>query len=139
MPVWKYKITDLPVGNGDNHPVTEALFINRGYTNQALRDLFLTPNFDRDSHDPFLFSQMEKIVERIGRAKESGESIGIFGDFDADGVTSSVIIRETLTALGVPVYFYLPEKISEGHGFNMKAIDFFDSKGVKLIMTLDCG
>jgi len=139
MPVWKYKITDLPVGNGDNHPVTEALFINRGYTNQALRDLFLTPNFDRDSHDPFLFSQMEKIVERIGRAKESGESIGIFGDFDADGVTSSVIIRETLTALGVPVYVYLPEKISEGHGFNMKAIDFFDSKGVKLIMTLDCG
>jgi len=141
MPQWKYKIENLPESRGDMelHPVTEALLHQRGYSDKEMRECFLSPNFDRDIHDPFLFSDMEKIVTRIGEAKESGETVGVFGDFDADGVTSSVIIRETLVALGIPVEIYLPEKINEGHGFNMKAVDFFESKNVKLVLTLDCG
>lgn len=141
MPIWKYKIENLPESGKDMdlHPVTEALLHHRGYGDTLLREQFLSPNFDRDIHDPFLFSDMEKIVTRIGEARKSGETVGVFGDFDADGVTSSVIIRETLHALGIPVEIYLPEKINEGHGFNMRAVDFFESKGVKLVLTLDCG
>ncbi len=140
MPVWKYKIESLPEGGeGESHPVTEALLRERGFLNKEARERFLVPNFDRDSHDPFLFLQMDTVVTRIGRAKESGETVGIFGDFDADGVTSSVIMREALSALGIPVAVYIPEKLNEGHGFNLLAVDFFETKDVKLILTLDCG
>lgn len=141
MPTWKYKIAALPesTGNEELHPVTEALLTNRGYVTEAARQDFLSANFDRDIHDPFLFREMEKIVTRIGEARENKETIGVFGDFDADGVTSSVIMREGLTALGIPVEVYIPEKLNEGHGFNILAVDFFESKGIKLVLTLDCG
>lgn len=141
MPQWKYKITSLPESTGQEelHPVTEALLNNRGYTTKEARGLFLAPNFDRDIHDPFLFLEMEKIVARIGEARQNLETVGIFGDFDADGVTSSVILREALQAVGVPVEVYIPEKVNEGHGFNALAVDFFEEKGIKLVLTLDCG
>ncbi len=140
MPVWKYKITTLPEnGLGELHPVMEALLLERGYTDKEAREIFLRPNFDRDTHDPFLFKEMDKAVTRIGKAREGGEIVGVFGDFDADGVTSSVIIREALTALGIPVAVYIPEKLHEGHGFNFLAVEFFREKKVKLVLTLDCG
>jgi len=124
---------------GKYHPVVQALLASRGYADEEASERFLFPNFDRDSHDPFLFSEMEKVVARIGAAKEKNEPVGIFGDYDADGVTSSVIIREALTALGLSVSVYIPEKLSEGHGLNMKAVDFFEAQGIKLVLTLDCG
>ncbi len=145
MPEWKYKITELPKNTGQHtgqeewHPVTEALLNHRGYTTKEARELFLSPNFDRDIHDPFLFKEMEKIVTRLGEARVNLETVGVFGDFDADGVTSSVIMREALQAIGVPVQVYIPEKVNEGHGFNILAVDFFESKGIKLVLTLDCG
>ncbi len=140
MPVWKYKIETLPEsGTGKMHPVTEALLRERGLADTEARDLFLMPSFDRDIHDPFLFLDMEKIVTRIGEARANLETVGVFGDFDADGVTSSVIMREALEAVGVPVEVYIPEKVNEGHGFNALAVDFFESKGIKLVLTLDCG
>lgn len=141
MPQWKYKITELPESTGreESHPVTEALLNNRGYLTKEARALFLAPNFDRDIHDPFLFADMEKVAARIGEARKNLETVGVFGDFDADGVTSSVIMREALQAVGVPVEVYIPEKVNEGHGFNELAVDFFEGKGIKLVLTLDCG
>jgi single-stranded-DNA-specific exonuclease len=139
MPVWKYRIENLEEGNGPLHPVTETLLHHRGYTDPESREHFLSPNFDRDIHDPFLFRDMEKIVTRIDEARKNLETVGVFGDFDADGVTSSVIMREALQAIGVPVEVYIPEKVNEGHGFNNLAVDFFASKGIKLVLTLDCG
>lgn len=141
MIAWKYTIDAVPEGGKEEgmHPVMEALLSERGYGSAEERERFLAPEFDRDIHDPFLFLQMERVVERIGAAKERGERIGIFGDYDADGVTSSVIMREALSALDIPLSVYIPEKLSEGHGFNFKAIDFFESEGARLILTLDCG
>lgn len=141
MPVWKYKIAKLPesTGNEELHPVTEALLNQRGYATKEARELFLSSNFERDIHDPFLFLDMEKIVTRLGEARANLETVGVFGDFDADGVTSSVIMREALQAIGIPVEVYIPEKVNEGHGFNSLAVDFFEGKGIKLVLTLDCG
>lgn len=141
MPQWKYKIQVLSESTGQEefHPVTEALLYDRGYRTKESREEFLAPNFDRDIHDPFLFLDMEKIVARLGDARKNLETVGVFGDFDADGVTSSVIMREALQAIGVPVEVYIPEKVNEGHGFNLLAVDFFESKGIKLVLTLDCG
>lgn len=142
MAVWKYRLEDslsADVATGTYHPVVDALLTLRGYIDEQSRKRFLFPSFDRDIHDPFLFSQMGRVVDRIGQAKKDRETVGVFGDFDADGVTSSVIIREALTALDIPVAVYIPEKMNEGHGFNILAVDFFEKKGVRLILTLDCG
>lgn len=140
MAAWKYRIESLPESReGKYHPVVEALLDARGYINETAREHFLFPNFDRDIHDPFLFSQMSRVVERIGLVKKNGERVGILGDYDADGVTSSVIMREALMALGVSVSVFIPEKLNEGHGLNMNAVEFFSREGVKLLLTLDCG
>jgi single-stranded-DNA-specific exonuclease len=140
MAVWKYKITNLPESAiGKYHSVVEALLDTRGYANEEAREHFLFPNFDRDIHDPFLFSQMSQVVERIGLARKNGERVGVLGDYDADGVTSSVIMCEAFAALGISVSVFIPEKLNEGHGLNMNAVDFFSHEGVKLILTLDCG
>lgn len=102
-------------------------------------DRFIAPDYDYDLHDPFLFRDMERVVTRIETARIAGERIGILGDFDADGVTSSVIMRETLEALGIDPVIHIPHKVNEGHGLSDKAIAHFHEAGVRLILTLDCG
>ncbi|MEK9151296.1 MAG: single-stranded-DNA-specific exonuclease RecJ [Patescibacteria group bacterium] len=141
MAVWKYRIDAVPEGARERkyHPVTEALLAERGYADEDARERFLFPNFDRDIHDPFLFARMERVVVRIGEVMKRGERIGVFGDYDADGVTSSIIMREALEALGIGVAVYIPEKLSEGHGLHANAVDFFEREGVRLALTLDCG
>ncbi|MFZ2299919.1 MAG: single-stranded-DNA-specific exonuclease RecJ [Candidatus Moraniibacteriota bacterium] len=141
MAVWKYRIDAIPEGGveGKYHPVTEALLAARGYDGAEAHERFLFPSFDRDIHDPFLFAQMERVVARIGEAKKIGARVGVFGDYDADGVTSSVIMRSALEALGIDVAVYIPDKVNEGHGLSLQALDFFDRSGVRLALTLDCG
>ncbi|MCW1888141.1 MAG: single-stranded-DNA-specific exonuclease RecJ [Candidatus Moranbacteria bacterium] len=137
---WQYKQTILPESKDSAyHPIIEALLQDRGLFDEEERRQFLVPDYDRDTHDPFLFSQMERVVERFSKAQVRGEKVGIFGDFDADGVTSSVLMREAMLELGIESEVYIPEKLSEGHGLNTKAVEYFKEKGVHLIVTLDCG
>lgn len=115
------------------------LLVLRGIDKQDDIKLFLDPDYDRDMHDPFLFIQMGIVVERIKQAKENSEKVAIFGDYDADGITSSVIIKETLDELGIENLVYIPDKKTEGYGINTGAIDYFMEKEVKLIISVDCG
>ncbi len=125
--------------NVTTEPVIDRLLSLRGIVTEEDRKRFLEPDYDRDLHDPFLFSSMEKVMERIRKAKAGGERIGIFGDFDADGITSSVLLREGLERAGFPVSVHIPDKHTEGHGLSMLALDFFSSEGVMLVFTVDCG
>ncbi|TAK96406.1 single-stranded-DNA-specific exonuclease RecJ, partial [Patescibacteria group bacterium] len=120
------------------HPVVVKLLKQRGVTEEAVKN-FLTPSYDRDIHDPFLFSQMEKAVARIGVAKERGERIVIFGDYDADGVTSSAVLKRALDDLGAISEVYIPSKELEGYGMNVAAVDQLATTDIKLIITVDCG
>jgi len=120
-------------------PVIDRLLSLRGIVTEADRARFLEPDYDRDLHDPFLFSSMKGVMARIGLAREKGERVGVFGDFDADGITSSVLIREGLERIGIPVSVYIPDKHTEGHGLSMGALDFFSTEGVTLAFTVDCG
>lgn len=117
----------------------EALLGLRGIEGEADRKKFLSPNYDTDLHDPFLFADMRLLVDRVGRARERKEKIGVFGDYDADGITSSVILRRALERLGLSVAPYIPDKLTEGHGLHPNALDFFATEGVKLVFTVDCG
>lgn len=137
MPRWKFisrGALDQPIGT---QGVIRQLIRQRVSSEEEAR--FLSPDYDRDLHDPFLFRDMERVVERLGVARDRGETVGIFGDFDADGVTASVIFRTALEALGVKNMVYIPHKVDEGHGLSQRAVDTFANTGIHLIVTLDCG
>jgi len=122
------------------HPVVLQLLLNRGINNADELEKFFNLNYDTDVHDPFLFSDMEKAIDRIKRAKENQEKIAIFGDYDADGVTATALLYETLTNLGFKkVIPYIPDRQTEGYGMNEPSIDFLAKEGVSLIVTVDCG
>ncbi len=121
------------------HPLLVQLLISRGVETQAAVDGFLNPDWTKDVPDPFLFSQMERVVERIIRAIEQREKMVIFGDYDADGVTASAVLAETFKALGARWEVYLPDRQGEGYGLNTRAIEEIAKGGAKLIITVDCG
>lgn len=129
---------DILLSGGIDQLVDELLRM-RGIETAEDRARFLAPDYDRDLHDPFLFARMRDVMERLRQAKESGERIGIFGDFDADGITSTVLLSEGLRKLDIPFSVYLPDKHTEGHGLSTQAIERFVDEGVSLIMTVDCG
>lgn len=119
--------------------IIDRLLELRGVIGEEERNRFLSPDYDTHFHDPFLFSSMRRVMDRLEEARKNGERVGVFGDFDADGVTSSVLMKEGLLALGIPVSVYLPHKETEGHGLHTNALDSFEADGVKLFFTVDCG
>ena len=90
-------------------------------------------------YDPFLMKDMGKAIDRINKAIEKNEKIVIYGDFDADGVTSTAILHLYLHKRGANVNFYIPDRIGEGYGVNSEAIDAIKEMGTNLIITVDTG
>ena len=138
---WKAKteLSEAVLSSGSVERLVGELLRLRDIETAEDRERFLAPDYDRDLHDPFLFSHMERVMNRLRKAKESGERVGIFGDFDADGITSTVLLSEGLGKLGIPYSVYLPDKHTEGHGLSERAMNRFADEGVSLIMTVDCG
>jgi single-stranded-DNA-specific exonuclease len=121
-------------------PIVLQLLWNRGLRTQAAIDEFLNPDWGSDIHDPFRFTQMRKVVDRIQRAIAAKEKVIVHGDYDADGVCSSAVLHTTLKALGADVDVYLPHREREGYGLNLQTIDHLhDVHKANLIITCDCG
>lgn len=121
------------------HPLIAKLLFAKGYKTEQEILSFLTPDYEKDLHDPFLFEDMEKVVARVNEAKEKDQTVAIFGDYDADGITSSAILKETLDNLAIKNFVYIPDKKSEGYSMNVSAVEMFKEKNVSLIITVDCG
>ncbi len=119
------------------HPVLVQLLYNRGLTEVDEVRAFLRRELPPDS--PFRLIDVPKAVERIRQAIRKGEPIVIYGDFDADGVTASALLAQTLKALGGRVRVYIPHRIDEGYGLNLDAIKKIASAGTRLLITVDCG
>lgn len=120
-------------------PIVVQLLYNRNLTNQEAIDEFLLPDYSQDIHDPFLFKDMEKACQRIYEAIAKEELITVYADYDADGVSSAVILKSVLSDLGANVNVYLPHREKEGYGLNAVAVEEIASSGTKLIITCDCG
>lgn len=121
------------------HPVVLQLLKNRGLNTQEQVDEFLQPDYSKDIHDPYLFQDMQKAVERVYRAIAKQEKIVIHGDYDADGVCSTAVLVTILRQLGAKnISVYIPNRLTEGYGLNMNTVDELISRGENLVITCDC-
>ena len=117
-------------------PFAAYLLVARGLTDEFLVESFL---YDTDIIDPFLLPDMEKACERIKSAIHNGEKITVFGDYDADGVTSTALLYSYLSKNGANVDYYIPDRAGEGYGMNIDAIESLKERGISLIITVDNG
>ncbi len=123
----------------DYNQIVLQLLHNRGIIDKKEIDKFLHPEYGRDILDPFLFKDMADAVDLIIKHIKKGSQIVVYGDYDADGVTASVLLVEVLSTLKAKTEVYIPERISEGYGLNKKAIDEISNLRTKLIITVDTG
>lgn len=120
-------------------PLIEKLLAARGVTGEKDIEEFLNPLQTKLSN-PNVFLDMPKCVERLAKAIDNNEKIVIYGDFDADGVTSTSLLYRTLTHLGANVNYFIPDREKEGHGLDSKAlVKLMTSVKPKVIITVDCG
>ncbi len=113
-----------------NKSAFEKILENRG--DADLTDI-------KDFHDPLLFPDMQKAVDRVFEAIEKGERIIVFGDYDVDGITAAAILIHTLKRLKANVSYRLPNRVHDGYGLSEKFIDEFIEKKIDLVITVDCG
>jgi single-stranded-DNA-specific exonuclease len=120
------------------HPTVARLLCQRGLADPEIAARFLDPSLDH-LHDPFLLADLAKAVERLERAIAQKERIAIHGDYDVDGITSTVILRRALEMLGGDVVHFIPERLRDGYGLQPAAIERLHAEGIRLIASVDCG
>ncbi|MBC7911150.1 MAG: single-stranded-DNA-specific exonuclease RecJ [Pyrinomonadaceae bacterium] len=118
--------------------VIAELLVARGFGDEAAARSFLHPSLDQ-LHDPSLMLDMEKAVERVLRAIELGEKILVYGDYDVDGTTGTVVMRRALQLLGAETGFHVPHRFTEGYGIQQAALEKAVADGYKLVISVDCG
>ena len=118
--------------------ILRQLLFNRGYANYDEARAFLRKETIFDT-SPFQLTGMEQAVERIFFALDHLEPVTIYGDYDVDGVTATALLVQSLTAMGLDVRGYIPNRFDEGYGLNNDALTGLKQDGVKLVITVDCG
>ncbi|MCD9187384.1 MAG: single-stranded-DNA-specific exonuclease RecJ [Pyrinomonadaceae bacterium] len=122
----------------DVSPLVAALLISRGYETQEKARKFLNPSYE-DLHDPYLLKDMDKAVQRILKAIENEEKILIWGDYDVDGTTGTVVLRKALEMLGAQTGYHVPHRFTEGYGLNIEKLKEAKDKGYTLAISVDTG
>ena len=118
--------------------ILTQVLINRGINNTEAAEKFLNAKLDH-LLDPYSLSDMHNAVNLIKRAADHKEKIMIFGDYDVDGITALTLLKSTLSKIGLEAMHYLPHRIKEGYGLNKNIVHIAKQKGIKLLITVDCG
>lgn len=119
-------------------PLLAAVLASRGVTTVSAAASFLEGGV-RTLEDPLLLTDMDAAVRRIERARQNGEKVAVYGDYDVDGITSACLLTEYLRGIGIETEIYIPDRMEEGYGLNTGAIERLRDMGVSLIITVDCG
>ncbi|MBQ4161195.1 MAG: single-stranded-DNA-specific exonuclease RecJ [Clostridia bacterium] len=119
-------------------PVIASILANREITDAEAAKHFLSKG-KNGIHHPFLLKDAEKAAERIRQALDTNETVVIYGDYDVDGITSTSIVYKFLKGLGLNVSFYIPNRVDEGYGINILALQKIRKSGATLMVTVDCG
>ena len=136
---WKIlpPVPDEYLNASDLLPLIAQLLYNRGVKLEDI-DLFLSAD-RRLEGNPFLLPDISQAVSRVYKAVLSREKIAVYGDFDVDGVTAIAILVEGLSRLGAEVITYIPDRVNEGHGLKISALEKLQAQGADLVITVDCG
>ncbi len=119
-------------------PITARLLVIRGLDDPDQARAFLAPSLDQ-LLDPFRLADMDRAVTRLEQAIAAGERIAVHGDYDVDGITSTVILRRTLELLGGNVMHFVPERVRDGYGLQPATFDRLKADGVQVVVSVDCG
>ena len=119
-------------------PIGAQLLINRGLSDRDPALSFMSPRLS-NLLDPMLLKDMDRAVEMVVHALEEKKKITIYGDFDADGITSTALLVKFFWALDIPVSYYIPDRFREGYGLHPQAIEMIAGEGTGLMITVDCG
>ena len=119
-------------------PIVARLLCQRGLSDPEEASRFLNPSLDH-LHDPYLLAGMQAAVDRIKSAIARRERVAVHGDYDVDGITSTVILRRALEVLGADVVHFIPERIKDGYGLQPAAIERLHADGVAVVVSVDCG
>ena len=118
----------------------ERILVARGLTTRAAREAFLRPDYAAVKHDPFLLPDMKKAVARLKQARQQGEKIVIYGDYDIDGLSATALLLDAFGKFGFEgVDAFIPNRFVEGYGMTMGAVDKVRDMGADLIVTVDTG
>jgi single-stranded-DNA-specific exonuclease len=118
--------------------ILAQILINRKITTIAAAGKFLKSSLS-DLSSPHLFSDMPCAISLIKKARENKEKVMVFGDYDVDGITSTVLLKNTLMNVGLEVLHHIPHRVNEGYGLNQEIVKFAKENQVKLMITADCG
>lgn len=142
--VWKFVDTPLELAHDlakklGVSPLLGQLLVNRGIIDTEKANAFLSPDLNQ-LNDPFLFKDMGRAVDRLERAVKNQEQVLIYGDYDVDGVTSVALMIKVLGKL-LPgkILYYIPKRLVEGYGLHLTSLEKAFTRGVQLIVTVDCG
>ena len=119
-------------------PILARLLVLRGLTTPEAAAVFLHPTLEQ-LHDPFLLTDLATGADRLLAAIARGERIAVHGDYDVDGVTSTVILRRMIELLGGDVIHFIPQRLRDGYGLQVEAIDRLKSMDVRVVVSVDCG
>ncbi len=122
----------------DIPPAIARVLVNRKILTEEAARAFLFGELDR-LHDPYLMKDMGKAVSRIEAAIARGEKILIFGDYDVDGVLSTVMLKKALTTLGAKADYFIPERLTDGYGIKDEHVSIPVERGAALVISVDCG
>ena len=118
----------------------ERILTARGLTTRAAREAFLQPDYTAVKHNPFLLPDMKKAVARLKQARQQGEKIVIYGDYDIDGLSATALLLDAFSKFGFEdVDAFIPNRFVEGYGMTMGAVDKVRDMGADLIVTVDTG
>lgn len=120
------------------HPTVARLLVQRGLSDPDAAGRFLRPSLD-DLHDPSRLADLDRAVERLLRAIAQHEPIAVHGDYDADGVSSTVMLRRALEMLGGEVTHFIPERLRDGYGLHAETVERLHAQGTRVLVSVDCG
>ncbi|HEU0252780.1 MAG TPA: single-stranded-DNA-specific exonuclease RecJ [Pyrinomonadaceae bacterium] len=119
-------------------PILAALLIARGYGDERVARVFLSPTYDQ-LHEPYSMLGMREAVARLKQAIDGGERVLIYGDYDVDGTTGTAVLLRALKLLGANTGFHIPHRFTEGYGIQQAALERALADGYTLVVSIDCG
>ena len=119
-------------------PLCAAILIARGYDTVEKAESFLNPSLEH-LHDPLLMLGLGKACDRLFKAAEKGEKVLVWGDYDVDGTTGTVLLRSVFKLIGLESGYHIPNRFTEGYGVNQPALEKAKDDGYSLVITVDCG